>query len=148
MTLITDVFLKLRTRKNIVRLMPKKSLFRRSVENQHGKCPQTMFKFEGQPVYHIIWSLGSRLSYEKSLLVIWKISKLFINKVSADGKYSLWIETIQRNEFRWIYLEKKKLFFQFCSSFLKSNFNLDHFQKKHDPHNWSISEITDSQKHG
>ena len=134
MTLRANVFLKLRTPKKIVTLMPKKSLFRRSIQKQHGKCPQTLFKFEGQLLYHIISSLGSRLSYKKSLLVIWKISKLFINKVSADGKYSLWIKTIQRNEFRWKYLEKKKLFFQFFSSFLKSSLNLEQFQKKDDPH--------------
>ena len=36
------------------RSMPKKSIFRRSVEKQHGKCPQTLFKFEGQPLYHIL----------------------------------------------------------------------------------------------
>ena len=49
MTLITDVFRKLRTPKNIVRSMPKKSRFRVSVEQEHGKCPQTLFTFEGNP---------------------------------------------------------------------------------------------------
>ena len=53
MTLIPDVFPKLRTPKNIVRSTPKKSRFRVSVEKQHGKGTQTLFKFEGQPVYHI-----------------------------------------------------------------------------------------------
>ena len=53
MTVIADVFRKLRTPKNIVRSMPKKWLFRRSVERQHGKCPQTLFKFRGQHLYHI-----------------------------------------------------------------------------------------------
>ena len=33
--------------------MPKKSLFRRSFEKEHGKCPETMFKFEEEPLYHI-----------------------------------------------------------------------------------------------
>ena len=53
MTLITDVFRKLRTPKNMVRSMPKKSRFRVSVEKQHGKCAQTLFTFEGQPLSHI-----------------------------------------------------------------------------------------------
>ena len=53
MTLIADVFRKLRTPENMVRLIPKKSLFRVSVEKQHGECPKTLFKFEGQPLYHI-----------------------------------------------------------------------------------------------
>ena len=47
MTLIADVFPKLRTPKNIVRSMPKKSLFRGSYKKQHGKHAQTLFKFEG-----------------------------------------------------------------------------------------------------
>ena len=43
---------------------------------------------------------------------------------------------------------KPKTFFDFFSSFLKSSLNLQHFQKKHDPHNCCMSEITDSEKHG
>ena len=53
MTLITDVFRKLRTPKNMVRSMPKKSRFRVSVEKQHGECPQILLTFEGQPLYQI-----------------------------------------------------------------------------------------------
>ena len=53
MTLIADVFPKLRTPKNMVRSMPKKSRFRASVEKQHAKCAQTLFKLEGHPLYHI-----------------------------------------------------------------------------------------------
>ena len=94
MTLITDVFRKLRNPKKIVRSMPKKSHFRVSVEKQHGKCPQTFFTFEGQLLYHIYWSLRSQLSYEKSLLVNWKISNVFPNTLSADGNYSPLIQTI------------------------------------------------------
>ena len=30
---------------------------------------------------------------------------------------------------------KQKTFFEFFSSFLKSTLNLEHFEKKHDPHN-------------
>ena len=39
--------------KNIVRSMPKKSLFRRSVKKEHGKYPQILFKFEEQHLYYI-----------------------------------------------------------------------------------------------
>ena len=113
MTPIADVFGILRPPKNMVRSIPKKSGFRESVEKQQGKCPQTLLKFEGQPIYHIYLSLGSQFSYKKSLLVICKISNLFSNTLNADGKYSLLIDTIQRNEFRRNYLENKKLFFNF-----------------------------------
>ena len=53
MTLIAEVFPKLRTPKNIVRSMPKNSRFRGSVQKQDGKCAQSIFKIEGQLLYHI-----------------------------------------------------------------------------------------------
>ena len=53
MTLIADVFPKLRTPKNMVRSMPKKSRLGGFVEKQHGKSAQTFLKYQGQPLYHI-----------------------------------------------------------------------------------------------
>ena len=46
MTLIAHVSPKLRTPKNMVKSMPKKSRLRESVEKQHGKFAQTFSKFE------------------------------------------------------------------------------------------------------
>ena len=89
MTLIAEVFPKLRTRKNIVRSMSKKSRFKGSYGKQLGKRSQTLLKFEWKHLYHIYWSLWRQLSCKKSLLVIWKISRLFFNTLSGDGKYSL-----------------------------------------------------------
>ena len=43
MTLIADVFLKLRTPKNVVISMSEKSRFRGPFVNQHGKRTQTLF---------------------------------------------------------------------------------------------------------
>ena len=53
MTFIADIFRKLQTPKTIGRSMPKKSRFRVSVEKQHGECPQSLFTFEGESLYHI-----------------------------------------------------------------------------------------------
>ena len=47
MNLRADVFPKLRTLKNLVRSMPKKSRFRGSYKKQQRKRAQTLFKFEG-----------------------------------------------------------------------------------------------------
>ena len=44
--------------------------------------------------------------------------------------------------------QKQKTLSEYFLSFLKSSSNLEHFQKKDDPHSRCISEITDSQKHG
>ena len=53
LTLIADVFPKLRTPKNMARSMPKKSHFRASLEKQHAKRAQTLIKLEGHLLYHI-----------------------------------------------------------------------------------------------
>ena len=139
MTLIADVFPKLRTPKNMVRSIPKKSRLRGSVEKQHGKCAQTLFKFEGHLLYHIYWSLRRQLSYKKSLLVICKISKQFPNTLSANGKYFLLDRDKLTQRIQMQLSQKQKTFSLFFSSFLKSSLNLEHFQKKDVPHSWCIS---------
>ena len=53
MTLIADLFLKLRTPENVVRYMSKKSRFKGSFDRQHGKQVQTLLQSELQHRYHI-----------------------------------------------------------------------------------------------
>ena len=53
MTLIADLFPKLRTPKNVVRYMSKKSRFKVSFERQHGKRVQTLLQSEPQHRYHV-----------------------------------------------------------------------------------------------
>ena len=89
MTLIAEVFPKLPTPKKLVRSMSKKSPFKGSFKKQHGKCTQRLLKCEAHLLYHIYWSLWIQLTCKRSLLVICKISRLFPNRLSADGKYSL-----------------------------------------------------------
>ena len=74
------------------------------------------------------------MSDKKSPLVMWKISKLFPNTQSVDGKYSLLARDnlTQRNQM--LLSQKQKTFSEFFSSFFKSSLNLEHFQKKDDPH--------------
>ena len=53
MALIADLFWKLRTPKNVVRDMSKKSRFKVPFDRQHGKRVQTLFPSEPQHRYHI-----------------------------------------------------------------------------------------------
>ena len=54
MTLIADLFPKLRTPENVVRYMSKKSRFKgRPFDKQHGKLVQTLFPSGQQNCYHI-----------------------------------------------------------------------------------------------
>ena len=143
MTLIADVFPKLRTQKNLVRSMPKKSRFKGSFKKQHGKCAQTLFKFAWQNLYHIYWSLWRQLSFKKFLLVICKISRLFPNKLSADGKYSLVNRDNLTQPIQMQLSKKQTVFSLLFFPFSNPKLNCQDFQKKDDPHSWCISETTD-----
>ena len=126
----------------------KMSLFRASVEKQHGKCAETLLKFEIQLLQHIHWSLGKKLSYKKSLVQICKITKLSPNTLSSDGKYSLLDRDDSTQRIQMLLSRKQKTFFEFFSSILKSSLNLEPFQKEDDTHSCWIYEILDSKKHG
>ena len=53
MTLIADLFRKLRTPKSVVRYMSKKSRFKVPFDRQHGKRVQTVLRSEPQDRYQI-----------------------------------------------------------------------------------------------
>ena len=53
MTLIADLFPKLRTPKNVVRYLSKKSAFKALFDRKHGKRVQTLLRSEPQHRYHI-----------------------------------------------------------------------------------------------
>ena len=80
--------------------------------------------------------------------MISKISRLFPNRLSGDGKDSLFnrdnlTQSIQKQLSR-----KQKTFSQFFSAFSKSSLNFEDFQKKDESHGRGISEIRDSEKDG
>ena len=146
MTLIAEVFPKLQTPKNMVTSMSKKSHFKGSFGKQHGKRAQTLLKFAWQNLYHIYWLLWRQLTFKKFLLVICKISRLFPNTVSADGKYSLFNKDNLTQPIQIELSRKQKTFSEYFSAFLKFNLKFEHIKKKDDPHSWCISEITDTKK--
>ena len=52
---------------NVVREMSKKSRVRRCFNKQYGKRAQTLLKSPSHHLYHIHWSLTSKMSWKKSL---------------------------------------------------------------------------------
>ena len=130
MTIIADVFQKVRTPKNLVRSIPKKSPFKGSFKKQHGKCAQRLLKCEAHLLYHIYWSLWMQLTCKKSLLVICKISRLFPNTLSSDGKYSLFNRDNFTQPIQMQLSRKQKTFSEFSAAFFKSSLNFKHFQKR------------------
>ena len=53
MTFIADLFPKLRTPKDVVRYLSKKSRFKEPFDRQHGKRVRTLLRSEPEHRYHI-----------------------------------------------------------------------------------------------
>ena len=74
------------------------------------------------------------MSQKKSVLVRRKALELFVNTLSADDKYSLLNRDNLAQPIRTQLSQKQKPFYQFLLAFSKFTLNLEHFQKKYDPH--------------
>ena len=92
--------------------------------------------------------MGTQLNCKKSLLVICKILRLFVNILSALEKYSLPNRQYLMQPIQGQLSQKQKSFPRFFSAFSKSELNFEHFQKKDDPHSFFISEATACEKRG
>ena len=58
------------------------------------------------------------------------------------------IETIYGNKIHTHLSQLKTVSSDFFAEFLQTTLNLEHVEKKDDPHSWCIPEITDSEKGG
>ena len=89
MTPTACLFLRLRAAKIVVRYVCKESRFRLPFQKEQCWRVLTRFKFERQHLYHIYWSTGRPFSCKKSLLVLCKSLRLFVNTMRAVYKCSL-----------------------------------------------------------
>ena len=64
------------------------------------------------------------------MLVLCKLSDVFLNTLTDDDKYSLLYGDNLTQPIQILLSEKQKTFFEFFSAFLKSILNFEHFQKK------------------
>ena len=80
------------------------------------------------------------------MIVLCKILRLFVKKLTLDGKYPLLNREKLTQPLQILLSQKQKTFSQSFSQFLKSTLNFEHFQKKDDTHSRGISDITDSVK--
>ena len=148
MTLIAYLFLRLPLAKNMVRYMSKKSRFRLPFQKEHGKRVSTLSKFERQNLYHIYWSTRRQFSCKKSLLVICKSLRLFVNTMSTVDKCSLRNTDNLMQPIHIQLSQKLKTFSQLFPAFSKSRLIFEHFQKKDEAHSLFISEATACEKRG
>ena len=78
--------------------------------------------------------------------MICKILGQFVHPFTADDKYSLLKRDNLLQHFQIQLSEKRKTFSEFFYTVSKFKFNLEHFQKKDDPHSLWIFEFSDCQK--
>ena len=148
MTIIAYLFLRLPPAKNMGRYMSKKFRFRLPFQKEHGKRVSTLFQIERQNLYHIYWSTRRQFSCKKSLLVICKSLRLFVNTMSAVDKCSLPNKYNSMQPIHNQLSQKLKTFSQLFPAFSKSRLIFEHFQKKDEAHSLFISEATACKKRG
>ena len=88
------------------------------------------------------------MSWKNSLLVIYKILRLFVNTLAVDDKYSLLNRDTLTQPNQMELSQKQKTLSEYFSEFLKSILNFENFRKTNDPQSRCISVITDSKKRG
>ena len=74
------------------------------------------------------------MTLKTSLLLIWKILRLFVNTFSAYGKSSVLIREYLTHPIHMQLSQKQKMFLDFFSAFWKSRLNFQHIQRKDDTH--------------
>ena len=127
--------------------MSKKPSFRRHIGEPHGEWEQALLKSGWLDIYHSYWSLLKQSGWQKSLLMIWKVLKLFVNALTARDKYSLRDRDNLTQPIQMKLSGKEKTLSEFFFKFFKSTLNFKHFPKKEDTHSWCILEIMNSEKH-
>ena len=89
---------------------------------------------DGSCITFIYWLLWRQLSLKKSLLVICKILRLFVNTLTAYDKYSVLNREYLKRPIDMQLPQKQKSFSEFCAAFFKSTLNFEHIQKIDDIH--------------
>ena len=84
MIVIANVFPKLQTVKDLVRLLTKKRRFKTSFESQHVQAFQTFIKSSWESFYNIFPSLWGEMIWETFPLLKFDILGVFVNTWTAD----------------------------------------------------------------
>ena len=148
MIVIAIEFRKLQTVKDLVNPLSRKRRFRTSFDSQHVNGWQNIVKSAREYFDHIFWSLLTKITSKTSPFWKFEIIEVFVNKLTADGKYPVGdCENLQfLNHIKLAY--KRKTFSQSFVPFMGFPSIFKHFGKKDDRDSWCIFEITDFQRLG
>ena len=92
--------------------------------------------------------MGMQFSCKKSLLVICKSLRVFVNTMSAVDKCFLPNGDNLMQPIHMQFSQKIKSFSEFFPAFSKSRLHFEHFQTKDDAHTLFISDATACEKRG
>ena len=87
MIFIANVFAILQIGKFFVRKLFQVHRFRTGFGSQHVKASQLLAKSPWECFYHVLLSFSGILIWNMSPLVFGEISEMFVNTLTADGKY-------------------------------------------------------------
>ena len=132
--LIATVFPKLATVQGLVTPPNIQRRLKTSFDSQHVKRFQTLVKSSWERFYHTFSSLWGKMIWKISPWLNFVFIGLLVNTWTADYKYP--VPDCENLPFPIeIQLSsKKKRFSMFFSPFMESPSNLQHFEKKEDPH--------------
>ena len=128
--------------------MSKRSCFGTSFGNQRVTGWQTVLKPERHHYYRYFTWIRHNLSWKKPVLVWSEILRLFVNTLTADGKYSCRNMQNFPQELQTALSQKEKIFSKLFIAFLKCAWNLKHFEKKYEYPALIISEIINCERVG
>ena len=110
--------------------MSVKSRFSGLFQNTHGKKAQRLLKSAQRYLYHTCSLLCTYFRWRMSVLVLCKISRLFITTLTDDDKYSVLYRENLTQPIQILISQKQRTFSEFLAAFLKPALNFHHFQKK------------------
>ena len=125
---------KLRTVKNFVRSFCQKRRFGTPPYSQHVTVFQVLAKSPWERFYHAFSSFWEKLIWKMSSRLFLEILGVFLNKLTADGKYPVEEWENLRLPMQMQLSEKRKTFSQLFAPFLESTSNFKHFEKRDDGH--------------
>ena len=134
MIVIANVFPKLQTVKSFVRKLSQEHNFSTGFGSQLVKASQMLPRFSRECIYHVFLSFSVKLIWKMFAIVLGQILGVFVNTLTADGKYPVQgCENLQL-PIQMQLSEKRKTFSEFFILFVESISKFKHFEEKHDGH--------------
>ena len=128
--------------------MSRRSLFRVPFGSQRSNGYETLPNSSRQHFYLFLSPLSDTLSWKIASLVRSEIGGMWVNTFTADSKYSGHKRDNLTQLFQMYRSKKLKNFSGQLFRPLKCTWNLDHFDKKYEPHTLNSLEVIYYQKRG